>query len=93
MCRFHILSSFQAPSNLPSVEHGKQKIDKGHFSVSYKRGRIPISAEIMEFILMDETDITTSTFLRVFHKILHSAAKSAAQIVMKVFQFSTLLIK
>lgn len=29
----------------------------------------------------------------VFHTNLHSAAKSAAQIVMKVFQFSTLLIK
>ena len=27
------------------------------------------------------------------HKNLHSAAKSAAQIVMKVFQFSTVLIK
>jgi len=69
MCRFHILSSFQAPSNLPSVEHGKQKIDKGHFSVSYKRGRVPVSAEIMEFILMDQTDITTGTFLRALRKI------------------------
>ena len=37
--------------------------------VSYKGCRISVSTEIMEFILMDQTDITTGTFLRVLHKI------------------------
>ena len=63
----YMLIISKAQSTPPPVDHGEHKILQRHFSVPYKRGRIPISAEIMEFILMDQTDITTGTFLRVFH--------------------------
>jgi hypothetical protein len=53
MYGLHIISQFQAQSNPPPIDHGEQKILSRHFSVPYKRGRVPISAEIMEFILMD----------------------------------------